>query len=343
MKSKFYVLSLAFSFLLVTGCSSKETRSVNVTKQDTKIEATKVVVENKKANQDLFKSLKNYDINALKKSILEGADINSLNSSGNTLLLAIAQSNNIDYDYLEYVLSLNPDLYIENQSSISEGVVIRGRNAGMLTDDPKMITMLSEHGFDFNTVSSQGLIPLALAVDTKSSSTVKAILDSGANPNVRDKKGFSPLMLAIFKGDTNLIYLLINEKADVNYTDSKGNPPLLYAVTEEIISALIDSGANLYLETEDGKIVGDEILMISIENNFINIVTELINLNYNLNLVDSYGDTPLNLAVGKSNVAMVRLLIENGANPNIKDKKGFTAFDIAATKGNVLITNILEK
>jgi|GEM_PF-3984584 len=38
MKSKFYVLSLAFSFLLVTGCSSKETRSVNVTKQDTKID-----------------------------------------------------------------------------------------------------------------------------------------------------------------------------------------------------------------------------------------------------------------------------------------------------------------
>lgn len=341
MRKKILVFSFLISTMLFLGCSSNEQKNVASVKQPVKSETVKST-DSKKATQDLFRSLRNYDLNMAKKAVEAGADINFLDSSGNTILLAAIQAKDINYDFLDYILSLNPDLYAENKSELSPGNIIRGRNAGMLTDDAKIIKMLSDKGFDFNKPNSQGLYPLTLAINSKNLSTIQAILEAGADTNIKDKKGYPPITLAVFAKNINLIYLLINEGANVNLTDSKGNPPILYATTEEIINAFIENGTDLYFETSENKIVGNEVLMNAIDNNYSNIVSKIIDLGFNLNFIDSYGDTPINLAVKKSNLNLVNLLLQKGANPSVKGSDGYNALEIAEKNKNSKIIQAIK-
>ena len=129
------------------------------------------------------------------------------------------------------------------------------------------------------------------------------LLEYGANPNVRDSLGYSPLDLAIVWCMPRVVKLLLNYGADPNVKDKDGITPLIKTTILgvqdarpmrdklQIISYLIDTGANIDAQTKNGK-------------------------------------TALMYATGNSRIEIVELLISIGASITIKDNQGIQAAEI---------------
>jgi ankyrin repeat protein len=148
------------------------------------------------------------------------------------------------------------------------------------------------------------LFSIALAGELESSlimyasigdlTSVRNVVEKGANINARDALGMTALIKTARMGDRNkeVALFLIEKGADVNVYDKNGWTPLMHAAragSVNIVRALIEKGANL-------------------------------------NAQDEYGNTALMHASGGSPHAdVVRILIEKGANLNITDKSGQTA------------------
>lgn len=126
---------------------------------------------------------------------------------------------------------------------------------------------------------------------------MKAMLDTGLDPNVRDAAGYTPLIAAARVGNVATIRLLTSRGADPNLRDAAVNSwtPLLHAVHKaqpKSIAALLDAGANP-------------------------------------NATDAYGTTPLMMAAGYGYTDIVKLLLARGANPRLSMRDGVTAIDLA--------------
>ena len=67
----------------------------------------------------------------------------------------------------------------------------------------------------------------------KGCSTLKILLEGGANPHILDKYNRSPLFYALKEGSTDAVMLLLRHKAQVNIQDYEGNTPLHYAVLRQ--------------------------------------------------------------------------------------------------------------
>ncbi|KAL2833338.1 ankyrin repeat-containing domain protein [Aspergillus cavernicola] len=77
--------------------------------------------------------------------------------------------------------------------------------------------------------------------------TVKALLDSGANPNCTDDENWTCLRYAANIGDDCLAELLLDYKADLTDTTMKGDTPLQLAVRQGrkmVVSVLLRRGAD---------------------------------------------------------------------------------------------------
>lgn len=130
--------------------------------------------------------------------------------------------------------------------------------------------------------------------------TIKKLLEEGANPDVTDNFGFTPLLLAVSKGHETVAKLLIEWKANTELRDSTlGQTPLLMAIQKghrAIVKLLLDNNAN----------------------------TERVN---------NYGVTPLLFAASGCDLAIVQLLIEKNADIGAKDIFGRDLMYWAGTAG----------
>ncbi|OPY79828.1 MAG: Ankyrin repeats (3 copies) [Syntrophorhabdus sp. PtaU1.Bin058] len=127
--------------------------------------------------------------------------------------------------------------------------------------------------------------------------SVRNLVEKGANINARDSVGMTALISAVRMGDRNkeVALFLIEKGADVNVYDKYGLTPLMHAA----------------------------------QGGSVNIVNALINKGANLNAQDQYGNTALMQAIRSPRADVVKLLIEKGANLNVTDKLGQTALKIA--------------
>jgi ankyrin repeat protein len=127
--------------------------------------------------------------------------------------------------------------------------------------DPKAISMmdslrlgdraafrktLSGASKSVNAKGPGGSTPLLYAVLYGDASTMKLLLDAGADPNIRNDAGASPLMWAA--GDLEKVRLLVEHGADVNAKSDAGRTPLLIAAgrfnNAPVVKLLLDHGAN---------------------------------------------------------------------------------------------------
>ncbi len=115
---------------------------------------------------------------------------------------------------------------------------------------------------------SAALFSIALAGELESSlimyasigdlTSVRNLVEKGANINARNAVGMTALMNAARMGDRNkeVALFLIEKGADVNAYDKNGQTPLMYAVragSVNIVRALIEKGANLNIATKSGQ------------------------------------------------------------------------------------------
>jgi len=115
-------------------------------------------------------------------------------------------------------------------------------------DRQSVTKLLSEHPDVVNRFGASGHTPLMYAVLYGDTSSVRLLLDRGADPNQRNASKASALMYAV--DDPEKVRLLLDRGADANARSDDGQTPLLIAaagrgIPHVVARLLLDRGANV--------------------------------------------------------------------------------------------------
>ena len=161
-----------------------------------------------------------------------------------------------------------------------------------------------------------------------------------------------PLHRAIENNDINMVRQLLN-RYDVNTrrnTDIRETPLTLASslYRNEIIQVLINAGADLNMEDNDGL---TPLMSSFIDDGFYNHVETielLLDNNANVNYQNRNGETALHIASQLDRTEIIRILVDRGANVNIRDRNGntplvaynnFRNYTMSAESAEILINN----
>jgi uncharacterized protein len=234
----------------------------------------------------LMLAVSDRNIPMVKLLLEKGADISGRNNDEETALIEAARS--MDPEMLRVLLDQNPDIQEKNSALFAAAhnapVVIQ------ITDAPAMPAEGPQ----------QSARP---AAELPWVTSVRLLLDSGANIEARDEEGDTPLIQAASYGQTETFKLLLERGAKINVRDRQGMTPLIAAAcacavatmnsTYDIMKILLERGANVNARTREGK-------------------------------------TALMMAAGSpDDAASVKLLLSKGADPLAKDDQGKTAISFA--------------
>ena len=195
-----------------------------------------------------------------------------------------------------------------------------------------------------------GKTALCAAVEAKSLSMARFLLDAGADPN----QGNPLLAAACAKSD--LLTLLYQRGANVNQANRHGETPLICAACSknaDAVSLLLQWGADPHARCtsnenqggENGEEAGRNALMEAVLRGHEPCALLLLDAGTDINAHDAQGRDALMLAAASRHTSMVRLLLERGANPNHHDNDGKNARDWAhaPTKAVAMIEKLTEK
>ncbi|XP_059160749.1 serine/threonine-protein phosphatase 6 regulatory ankyrin repeat subunit B-like [Physella acuta] len=190
---------------------------------------------------------------------------------------------------------------------------------------------------DLNVHTDEGYTALHFAAFESCTDVVRHMLQAGCNVNVQTEEGHTPLMLAENK---EISLLLCDAGADVNLVDKNGDKALhmaIYRSEADVAQILINKGAVI-----DGNVPESlPPLVLAAALNEIAIVQMLLQAGANVNVLSSYGISPLMAAAacisgGYNNHEIFQILHEHGADFNMTGKKGRTALMYLVKHGDIL-------
>jgi len=238
----FFALIKIFSYFSLSNAVAK--RDMSRVKLLLKL-GLDVNAKNRKTGMPLpiFLAVGDDDKNLLDLLIAYGADINSKDGEGTTVL--------------EYAIRLNKKLaaklLVEKGAKLDDCdlyLAARGNNT-------ELIELLLAKGLDVNAAchpSSLKILPeneylstpLYAAILTDSSEAADVLIDHGAIVNLKKNNNYSPLHAAASMRARKTMKLLISRGAKINTKDQEGHTPLYYATKTEDIElqqTLITAGA----------------------------------------------------------------------------------------------------
>lgn len=204
-------------------------------------------------------------------------------------------------------------------------------------------------------------------------STIKMLLDHGADVNTKDKNNQTILMkicsqenrlsdlftkksiqlspevdkryhIALDTAQSiheELIQLLISSGADVNLKDIYNKTALMSACQNgnyEYATILLKNGATVNRSNNDGWTP----LLYAASNGDVRISELLLSNGADVNAKNAFGETVLLRAVYENNPALVSLLIQKGANPDIANLQGASPRSVARKNGNSDIIRMMK-
>lgn len=174
-------------------------------------------------------------------------------------------------------------------------------------DNTSTLRALLQRGFDPNTADERGQPGLTLAMQENSPRAAKLLLEQpGLKIDALNLAGESALMMAALKGDMAGVKMLLERGAKVN---QGGWSPLHYAATgpePDIVRLLLARGAEIDATAPNGI-------------------------------------TPLMMAAQYGSEDSVTLLLERGADPNRRSQRDMRAADFAKLAGRDRLAASLQK
>lgn len=191
----------------------------------------------------LFQAISEGNLEKVKDFIeANPSSLTYLDSQGRSpLLISLYYRQNAITDY---ITSKNPPLSVHEAAALGNIPVLKN----FYQKDKNRI----------NAYSSDGFTPLGLACFFSRKSTVKWLLENGANPNIgsRNEMKVNPIHSAVAARSIGITKLLIEFGANVNVKQNGGWTPLHQAASHgqiEIIELLITSGADINLTSDDKR------------------------------------------------------------------------------------------
>ena len=113
----------------------------------------------------------------------------------------------------------------------------------------KSLTALINAGADVNAQSHDGYTALHIAAQNdKLLAIIRALIATGANPNIANNNGNTPLLMAVKAGDIRISRILIDVGSDVNIPYLSGDTALHLAAKNRhlwpLVNPLIAAGAD---------------------------------------------------------------------------------------------------
>ncbi|MGQ2801379.1 ankyrin repeat domain-containing protein [Leptospira santarosai] len=213
----------------------------------------------------LHKVAFNNDVEFLRFLLNEGADPNLSDERGETPLITAVYG--LSLESVSALLGAKADPYLETTSGINAAVL-----AADLCSLP-LLQILKNAGVDLNRPTKKGFLPIHTAAGRCNGKFLKFLIESGADPQTPTKTGTTPLMQAIKLGNLDAIQFLLEQNVSVSSVDRYGHDSMFYLLArkdyshlrswhalihyehdrlKDIILRLIQKGAPLYREYEDG-------------------------------------------------------------------------------------------
>lgn len=156
----------------------------------------------------------------------------------------------------------------------------------------EVLKLLSDHGASMDSPDSRGRTPLHLACEHGQLQATRLLLDIGARPAAQDTDGRTPLHLASCSEDRGVCGCLVERCPQLlEVPDSHGRTPLFYAV-------------------------------LSSQNSALDVISQLLASQSQVNCVDVYGLAPLHYAAEASLPRIIALLLSKAADPTLEDVVG---------------------
>ena len=264
-----------------------------------------------RAAGDLIETVKRGDLKNLMRLVDAGADVNTADAEGLTLL--------------HYAVLYNRPQMVN--FLVSRKARINGKDKFGQT--PLMLVV--------EKTSSEKLAPL--------------LLELGADPFINNNAGDSPLHYASQFGKMALVKLLLSKGVPVDIrtgnAEHKGYTPLHISCERgrtDVARYLVSKGADVHARTTDGKTP----LIIAAAYTRVPIVQLLLQKGADINAVESRGWTALHCAASQyafryRYAETIRFLLARGADRSRRDKQGKTALDIARERKHDEAAKLLEK
>lgn len=207
------------------------------------------------------------------------------------------------------------------------------------------------------------MTPLMRAAAAGDVAVVRALLESGADPNTRvephsemkqfiafiswmqelpeRRSGWTPLMFAVDGGHIEVARALVAGGAELN-VDAHGMSPLALAVfagRAELADLLVAHGAR----PESTSAFHGSALTIPASRGDTEVVRLLLRAGADPNHLDRGGQTPLMHAAAAGSTATIRMLLDAGADPTLEEPgSGRTALRFALERGDSASIHLLS-
>jgi ankyrin repeat protein len=199
----------------------------------------------------------------------------------------------------------------------------------VLLESPSAVKALLDSGADPNAVNEEGTTALMWA-STRGLEWVNPLLDRGANPKASDRQGFTALMVAAgYSGMRPVMSRLIAAGADVNALTTNGWSALRDAVKSgdtATVQLLLEHGAVLLASARNSN----RMMMISVTQDDTAMLALLLGRGLPVDQGPA-GYTGLMAAASDGQEGPLQLLLSRGANPNaVEARDGLTPLMYAA-------------
>jgi ankyrin repeat protein len=198
-------------------------------------------------------------------------------------------------------------------------------NRGDLTS----VRSLLQRGADPNARNGLQFTPLFIAAASGQTEVIEALLQAGAKRDAPSPYG-TALTFAALSGSVPSLKLLLARGADINPFRADGITVLMMVSRigdAEIVRELLRRKADVNAKDSDGATA----LIFAAREGQEEAGRVLLGSGAAVDAADSHGWTPLMYAAVNGHAGFVQLLLEKGANVNARDKKGRTPLLLAAT------------
>src|SRR5262245_40039563 len=264
---------------------------------------------------NIFEALRQGEMAKVKAAINNGADVNTRDANGATLLMQAAlYASAAD---LELLLAHGADVNAANKA---------GHTALMRAmPDLVKIKVLVEHGADVNAAAG-GTTPLLIASGLPSAAeVVRYLIQKGSDIKAVSGFGVDAVMTAAAEGQAGTLKILLDAGAS-GASEAKNRVLPATARTAKLDQAALERIKKL---TE-----GVTALMSAARVDCEACIRLLLQNGADAKAKTYGGLTALHYAAYKGNLAMTKLFLDAGAEVNVADGRGFTPLMMAANSKN---------
>lgn len=195
---KLRALALSLSLIALTGCAPVAVKPSGDTSAST---ATISGLTEEDRVAFFVNHARNGEIAEITQNLVEGQNIDQVDSLGQSALIAAVSHNSLDVVKLLLDHKANPNL----PDGSGWTPLIYGAYFG---GSAELLTELLNHGADINARNDRGVTALFLASATGHEDQVKFLLAHGADSSIASTAGYTPLRIAQLRGQGKVVALL---------------------------------------------------------------------------------------------------------------------------------------